>query len=107
MALQEAFSPQRRKRRAALFTDLENVQGDERDVIYISTSLRAMEIAGSVPQRLARIHGPAAGWRRHVRLLPAPRSACRYLRPSRPRTRVGDRHLQPRLTGLRDFLHSP
>jgi len=39
------------------------VQGDERDVIYISTTYGPMDIGGSVPQRFGPING-AAGWRR-------------------------------------------
>ena len=43
--------------------NLENVQGDERDVIYISATYGPMEIGGSVPQRFGPITG-ADGWRR-------------------------------------------
>lgn len=43
--------------------NLENVQGDERDVIYISTTYGPMEIGGAVPQRFGPING-ADGWRR-------------------------------------------
>lgn len=43
--------------------NLENVQGDERDVIYISGTYGPMEVGGSVPQRFGPING-ASGWRR-------------------------------------------
>lgn len=43
--------------------NLENVQGDERDVIYISSTYGPMEIGGTVPQRFGPING-ASGWRR-------------------------------------------
>ncbi|WP_267268570.1 DUF4011 domain-containing anti-phage protein Hhe [Pseudomonas protegens] len=43
--------------------NLENVQGDERDVIYISGTYGPMEVGGTVPQRFGPING-ASGWRR-------------------------------------------
>ncbi|CAN5836325.1 DUF4011 domain-containing protein [soil metagenome] len=43
--------------------NLENVQGDERDVIFISATYGPMEIGGRVPQRFGPING-ANGWRR-------------------------------------------
>lgn len=43
--------------------NLENVQGDERDVIYISTTYGPVEVGGKVPQRFGPTTG-ADGWRR-------------------------------------------
>lgn len=63
MALQEAFSRNEESDEPLFIKNLENVQGDERDVIYISTTYGPMEIGGSVPQRFGPING-AAGWRR-------------------------------------------
>lgn len=63
MALQEAFSRNEENDEPLFIKNLENVQGDERDVIYISTTYGPMEIGGSVPQRFGPING-AAGWRR-------------------------------------------
>ncbi|MGH1449666.1 MAG: DUF4011 domain-containing anti-phage protein Hhe [Pseudomonadaceae bacterium] len=63
IALQEAFSRNEECDEPLFIKNLENVQGDERDVIYISTTYGPMEIGGSVPQRFGPING-AAGWRR-------------------------------------------
>jgi len=62
-ALQEAFSRNEESDEPLFIKNLENVQGDERDVIYISTTYGPMEIGGSVPQRFGPING-ADGWRR-------------------------------------------
>ena len=62
-ALQEAFSRNDESDEPLFIKNLENVQGDERDVIYISTTYGPMEIGGSVPQRFGPING-ADGWRR-------------------------------------------
>lgn len=43
--------------------NLENVQGDERDVIYISCTYGPVEAGGRLPQRFGPING-ADGWRR-------------------------------------------
>lgn len=43
--------------------NLENVQGDERDVIFISCTYGPIEIGGKVPQRFGPING-VNGWRR-------------------------------------------
>ncbi|GAA4888491.1 DUF4011 domain-containing anti-phage protein Hhe [Ferrimonas pelagia] len=43
--------------------NLENVQGDERDVIFISFTYGPQEVGGKVPQRFGPINS-AAGWRR-------------------------------------------
>jgi len=63
MALQEARSRNEESDEPLFIKNLENVQGDERDVIYISTTYGPMEIGGSVPQRFGPING-ADGWRR-------------------------------------------
>ncbi|PZE12196.1 hypothetical protein DMX10_17240 [Pseudomonas sp. 57B-090624] len=62
-ALQEAFTRNEESDEPLFIKNLENVQGDERDVIYISTTYGPMEIGGSVPQRFGPING-ADGWRR-------------------------------------------
>jgi len=62
-ALQEAFARNEESDEPLFIKNLENVQGDERDVIYISTTYGPMEIGGSVPQRFGPING-ADGWRR-------------------------------------------
>ncbi|OQX35626.1 MAG: hypothetical protein B0D91_10460 [Oceanospirillales bacterium LUC14_002_19_P2] len=43
--------------------NLENVQGDERDVIFISFTYGPVEVGGKVPQRFGPINR-ASGWRR-------------------------------------------
>lgn len=43
--------------------NLENVQGDERDVIYISFTYGPLEVGGRVPNRFGPINSPD-GWRR-------------------------------------------
>lgn len=63
LALQEALSRNKEIDEPLFIKNLENVQGDERDVIYISTTYGPMEIGGSVPQRFGPING-ADGWRR-------------------------------------------
>ncbi len=62
-ALQEALSRNEGIDEPLFIKNLENVQGDERDVIYISATYGPMEIGGSVPQRFGPING-ADGWRR-------------------------------------------
>ena len=62
-ALQEALSRNEGLDEPLFVKNLENVQGDERDVIYISTTYGPMEIGGTVPQRFGPING-ADGWRR-------------------------------------------
>lgn len=62
-ALQEALSRNEAVDEPLFIKNLENVQGDERDVIYISTTYGPMEIGGKVPQRFGPING-ADGWRR-------------------------------------------
>ena len=62
-ALQEALSRNEGVDEPLFVKNLENVQGDERDVIYISTTYGPMEIGGTVPQRFGPING-ADGWRR-------------------------------------------
>ncbi|UYP30522.1 DUF4011 domain-containing protein [Pseudomonas sp. Z8(2022)] len=62
-ALQEAISRNEESDEPLFIKNLENVQGDERDVIYISTTYGPMEIGGNVPQRFGPING-ADGWRR-------------------------------------------
>lgn len=61
--LQEALSCNDEIDEPLFIKNLENVQGDERDVIYISTTYGPMEIGGTVPQRFGPING-ANGWRR-------------------------------------------
>lgn len=61
--LQEALSRNKEIDEPLFIKNLENVQGDERDVIYISTTYGPMEIGGTVPQRFGPITG-ADGWRR-------------------------------------------
>ncbi|MDH1261346.1 DUF4011 domain-containing anti-phage protein Hhe [Pseudomonas sp. GD03944] len=63
LALQEAFSRNEESDEPLFIKNLENVQGDERDVIYISTTYGPMEAGGSVPQRFGPING-VDGWRR-------------------------------------------
>lgn len=63
IALQEAVSRNEERDEPLFIKNLENVQGDERDVIYISTTYGPVEIGGSVPQRFGPING-ASGWRR-------------------------------------------
>lgn len=62
-ALQEARDRNEATEEPLFIKNLENVQGDERDVIYISTTYGPMEIGGTVPQRFGPING-ADGWRR-------------------------------------------
>ncbi|WP_264312864.1 DUF4011 domain-containing anti-phage protein Hhe [Pseudomonas putida] len=62
-ALQEALGRSKENDEPLFIKNLENVQGDERDVIYISTTYGPMEIGGSVPQRFGPING-TDGWRR-------------------------------------------
>ncbi len=62
-ALQEALSRNEESDEPLFIKNLENVQGDERDVIYISSTYGPMEVGGSVPQRFGPING-ADGWRR-------------------------------------------
>lgn len=61
--LQEVLARNKEIDEPLFIKNLENVQGDERDVIYISTTYGPMEIGGSVPQRFGPING-ADGWRR-------------------------------------------
>ncbi len=61
--LQEALDRNSQSDEPLFVKNLENVQGDERDVIYISTTYGPMEVGGTVPQRFGPING-ADGWRR-------------------------------------------
>lgn len=61
--LQEALRSNEQVDEPLFIKNLENVQGDERDVIYISTTYGPMEIGGKVPQRFGPITG-SDGWRR-------------------------------------------
>jgi very-short-patch-repair endonuclease len=63
IALQDALSRNKEVDEPLFIKNLENVQGDERDVIYISSTYGPMEAGGSVPQRFGPING-ADGWRR-------------------------------------------
>jgi very-short-patch-repair endonuclease len=62
-ALREALEVNKTAHEPLFIKNLENVQGDERDVIYISSTYGPMEIGGRVPQRFGPINGPD-GWRR-------------------------------------------
>jgi very-short-patch-repair endonuclease len=61
--LQEALDRNQSVDEPLFIKNLENVQGDERDVIYISSTYGPMEAGGKVPQRFGPING-TAGWRR-------------------------------------------
>ncbi|PHV13518.1 DUF4011 domain-containing anti-phage protein Hhe [Chitinimonas sp. BJB300] len=61
--LREALERNRATGEPLFIKNLENVQGDERDVIYISFTYGPMEVGGRVPQRFGPING-ADGWRR-------------------------------------------
>ena len=61
--LQGAIETNREKLEPLFFKNLENVQGDERDVMYISCTYGPQEVGGSVPQRFGPINY-ANGWRR-------------------------------------------
>jgi len=62
-ALQEARDRNDKTDEPLFIKNLENVQGDERDVIYISNTYGPMEVGGKVPQRFGPITG-GDGWRR-------------------------------------------
>ncbi len=62
-ALQSARDHNEKGDEPLFIKNLENVQGDERDVIYISATYGPVEAGGTVPQRFGPING-ADGWRR-------------------------------------------
>ncbi|WP_426153678.1 DUF4011 domain-containing anti-phage protein Hhe [Pseudomonas sp. DC3000-4b1] len=62
-ALQEALARNVGAEEPLFIKNLENVQGDERDVIYISTTYGPVDVGGKVPQRFGPTTG-ADGWRR-------------------------------------------
>ncbi|WP_236709384.1 DUF4011 domain-containing anti-phage protein Hhe [Pseudomonas sp. Leaf127] len=62
-ALQSARDHNEKGDEPLFIKNLENVQGDERDVIYISATYGPVEAGGTVPQRFGPING-TDGWRR-------------------------------------------
>ena len=60
---QDAYERNQNTIEPLFIKNLENVQGDERDVIYISCTYGPLERDGSVPQRFGPIN-TADGWRR-------------------------------------------
>jgi very-short-patch-repair endonuclease len=61
--LQEAMEDNRENDEPLFVKNLENVQGDERDVIFISCTYGPSEVGGRVMQRFGPINS-ATGWRR-------------------------------------------
>ncbi|WP_405230354.1 DUF4011 domain-containing anti-phage protein Hhe [Lentisalinibacter sediminis] len=61
--LRDLLVEQEAKNEPLFVKNLENVQGDERDVIVISMTYGPQEIGGRTPQRFGPINGPH-GWRR-------------------------------------------
>nr|WP_244542145.1 AAA domain-containing protein [Azotobacter beijerinckii] len=61
--LQAAWERNQAQDEPLFVKNLENVQGDERDVIYISCTYGPVEAGGRLPQRFGPING-ADGWRR-------------------------------------------
>ncbi len=60
---QERLEEDRRKNESLFIKNLENVQGDERDVIFISMTYGPQQPNGGVPQRFGPIN-TNVGWRR-------------------------------------------
>lgn len=61
--LREALDKNKAKAEPLFIKNLENVQGDERDVIFISCTYGPTEAGGHVAQRFGPING-SGGWRR-------------------------------------------
>ncbi|MCY1344369.1 putative DNA helicase [compost metagenome] len=84
--------------------NLENVQGDERDVIYISTTYGPMEIGGTVPQRFGPITG-SDGWRRLNVLFTRSKKRMQVFASFTASDVVATGTSSRGVLALRDFLH--
>lgn len=83
--------------------NLENVQGDERDVIFISMTYGPKEPGGKVYQRFGPINS-AVGWRRLNVLFTRSRKRMHIFSSMQAEDIVTGPHAKRGVTALRDFL---